>query len=151
MRPFCFLDIQRKILDQHEEIRARIRGLRRNAEHIDLPWAERALRVLLLRFAAHFDAHLAFEERELAPRIRELDAWGPAREAALRAEHREQRRRLEEVCSLAEEPSTAESVALFEAVSALVESVLQDMVAEEHTLAELARIDEQGHADQMTG
>src|SRR5690242_17340430 len=115
MRPFCFSDVQRHIVEQHEEIRARLQGLRRTAAYDHLPGAYRALRISLLRFAAHFDAHLAFEERELAPRLRELDAWGMAREAALRSEHREQRTRLEHVCALAEEPSNAETTVLFEA------------------------------------
>jgi hypothetical protein len=151
MRPTYFIDVQREILEQHEEIRARIHGLQRNAERIDIPWAQGALRILLLRFATNFDAHLAFEERELAPRIRMLDAWGIEREAALRAEHRDQRRRLERVCALADEASTVETMALFDEVSALADSLLDDMLVEERTIAELVRIDEHGHVDQMTG
>jgi hypothetical protein len=146
-----FRDVQRTIQLQHREIFARIDGLTRNAERADLPWAVRALRVLLLRFAAQFDAHLAYEERELGPRIRELDAWGRAREAVLLSEHREQRRLVERVCGLAED-STAEHTNEFsDAVLALADRLLEDMAHEEYLLAELARIDEDGHVDQMTG
>jgi hypothetical protein len=151
MRPIYFVDVQREILEQHEEIRVWIHGLQRNAERIDIPCVQDAIRILLRRFAAHFDAHLAFEERELAPRIRALDAWGIEREAALRAEHRDQRRRLERVCALAEDASTVETMALFDEVSALADSLLEDMLVEERTISELARIDEHGHVDQMTG
>jgi hypothetical protein len=150
MRPSCFHDVQRRILEQHEEIRARIRGLSRSAEQVDSPWAHRALRMLLLRLAAEFDVHLAFEERELVPRIAGLDAWGTTREAAMRAEHREQRRRIEEVCGLADEPG-GENMGLALAVAELGESLLADMLAEERALVELACIDEHGHIDQMTG
>lgn len=150
MRPFRFVDVERRILQQHEEIRARIHGLE-NLERIGLPFAEGALSVLLLRFAAFFDAHLAFEERELAPRIRELDAWGGVREAALRCEHRAQRTRLEQVCALAEGSGVDDVTRLFRAISDLAADLLEDMVEEERTLAELARIAEHGHVDQMTG
>src|SRR4051812_17335019 len=98
-------DVEHSIRVQHAEIRARLRALTRDAERADLPWALDALRLLLRRFAVELDEHLAFEELELAPRIRELDAWGKAREAALLSEHRDQRRRVESVCALTEEPA----------------------------------------------
>lgn len=150
MHSVRFDELRRIILEEHEELRARIRGLERNAERVDLPWAQRAIQLLLPRFAARFEAHLAFEERELAPRLRDLDASGPVREAAMRGEHREQRRRVEEVCALAEEPDI-EATLLFEAVSELADSLLADIRAEEHTLAQLAQLDEQGHVDQLAG
>lgn len=150
MRPFRFADVHRKILEQHEEIRARIEGLEQSSRR-DLPLAQQAVRVLLLRFAAKFDTHLGFEERELAPRIREVDAWGYAREAALRAEHREQRKRLEQVFALAEEPLSTDDRSLSVAISDLAGTLREEILAEEHMLEELARIDEVGHCDQMTG
>jgi len=114
---------------------------------------------LLFRFAADFEAHLAFEERELSPIVRALDAWGRVRDAAMRSEHREQRRRIEELCTLAEQfvssPSTMErddAMTLFEAVSSFADTLLKDMLEEERILAELTRIDECGpDVDQMTG
>jgi hypothetical protein len=151
MRTQCFGEVERTILAQHRELWARIRGLVQNAERVDLPWAHEALRLLFLRFMNEFDAHLEFEECELAPRVRELDAWGPAREAALRAEHREQRRRVEEVGSLAETPGATDRASFSDAVLALSDRILEDMLHEERTLAELAAIDEHGHVDQMTG
>jgi hypothetical protein len=151
MRTRTFVEVEREILTQHRELRARIRGLVRHAERVDLPWAHDALRLVFLRFVEQFDAHLDFEDRELGPRIRELDAWGPAREAALHSEHREQRRRVEEVGALAETLGAAASSAFCDAVLELSDRILEDILHEERTLAELSAIDEHGHVDQMTG
>jgi hypothetical protein len=123
----------------------------RNAERVDLPWAHHTVRLFLLHFAAQFEAHLAFEERELGPRVRELDAWGAAREEALHAEHREQRRRIEDVAILAEAPGAADYSTFCEAVLELADRILDDMAHEEATLDALERIDLYGHVDQMTG
>jgi hypothetical protein len=151
MDPALLRDVQRKIHVQHREIRARIGGLKQNAERADLPWVVRALHVLLLRFASQFDAHLDYEERELGPRIRVLDAWGEAREEALLAEHREQRSMIERACGLAEDPGAEDATAFSDAVLELADRLLEDMAREEDWLAELAWIEENGHVDQMTG
>jgi hypothetical protein len=150
MHPEHFRTVDAEILEQHREIRARLRGLQMCAERVALPRYLRALRAALLRFAVCFDAHLAYEERELAPRVRGVDAWGPAREAALLAEHREQRRCLERVCALAEEPSVARAE-LGEETIALVARLLEDMIREEETLLELARLEELALVERMTG
>lgn len=146
-----FRDVQRAIVVQHEAIRARLLSLKRNAERGDSPRVASALRSLLFRFAADFDAHLRYEERELCPRIRDLDAWGEAREEAMHAEHREQRRQLERIYSLALSPSLAEGDALADEVLVLSDSLLRDMREEDHLLTQLVRIAEDGHVDQMTG
>ena len=146
-----FDEVKLDVLAQHEELRSRIRALGRNAERVDSPRAHRILRLLVLRFAAQLDAHLAYEERELGPRVRQLDAWGAAREAALYAEHRDQRRRIEEVAMLAEAPGAADHAAFCEAVLELTDRILADMIHEETTLEELERIDAYGHVDQMPG
>jgi hypothetical protein len=150
MRAGSLSDVRRTILRQHEELRARLRGLAQVATLASIRSRSSSLSVLLLRFAARFDAHLALEERELAPRIRTLDAWGSVREAALLAEHREQRIELERVCALAEDPASAGTAEVALAVNALVRDLLEDMDHEECWLRELAQIDEHGHT-QMTG
>lgn len=71
MRADHFRAVDAEILEQHRAMRARLRGLRAHAERASLPWSTRGLRAALLRFAARFDEHLAYEERELAPRQRE--------------------------------------------------------------------------------
>ena len=138
MRPRTFDEVEQSIRAQHEELRGCIRGLVRTAEGADLPSTQQVLRCLLLRFAARFDAHLTFEEREIGPRVRQLDAWGRAREIALQAEHRDQRRRIEEVCALAEVPGAGIG-AFCEAVLELADRILEDMAHEDAILEQLAR------------
>lgn len=150
MRRVPLAHVERQILEQHEEIRARLRALTRGAERADLPWAQRVLRILLLRFAADFEAHLAFEERELAPRMGSLGDDAREREAALHAEHREQRRRLEEVCALAEDPASADTIDLLVAVTELADSLYEDLLEEERAIAELVRT-EARTIEQMAG
>jgi hypothetical protein len=152
MRVRCFREIENAILEQHEEIRARLGALARSADPATPPWQAHALPALLLRFAAVFDAHLAFEERELVPRIRAIDAWGAVREDAILLEHREQRLRLEQVCALVEDASSMQDGScVLRAVSELVARLLEDIVHEEHALSELGMLEDFGHVDQMTG
>ena len=143
-----FSDVHATVLRQHAEIRARLRGLDAAASPAS-PVSRAFLRISLLRLATLFDSHLAFEEAELAPRIRELDAWGPVRESAMRAEHIEQRTRLQRVCAMAEEDSV-DDVWFASEASWLVVSLLEDMAHEELELSALEEIDEYG-AGQMTG
>lgn len=143
------VDVERKILEQHKEVRARVAGLNQSVERIDLPWALAALRVLLLRFANYFEDHLGFEERELVPRMREVEAWGPLRVEALFEEHADQRRRLERVCALVEDPITITSRdMIIGAVEELTSSLMADMAHEEEMLEELRCVDQ---PNQMTG
>jgi hypothetical protein len=144
-------DVERCVLAQHEELRARMRGLVNCIARFEVPLAPERIRLLLPRFAAHFESHLGFEERELAPKIRLIDAWGPTRESAMLAEHRDQRRRVEAVCALAETPADVEPAILAATVTQLVGELLSDMRLEEQDLDELRQIDEYGHVDQMTG
>lgn len=145
----CIGDVRKKVLSQHSQIRAQIHDLERMADTATSASNTRTLQSSLARFAAGFDAHLQFEERELAPKVREVDAWGPVREATLRAEHADQRARLESLCSRAEEPAPGARIA--GDVLQLATSLLADMEAEERWLAELADLEVYGHIDQMTG
>lgn len=149
MASSCIGDVRRTVLLQHIEIRARIRDLAALADGASSISAVRLLQTLLSQFAARFGAHLEFEERELAPRMREVDAWGPEREAALLAEHAGQRERIERVCALAGGSTPGGSMA--SEVQGLADSLLVDMTEEERALAELAEIEVYGHVDQMTG
>jgi hypothetical protein len=146
MDPGSICDVERRILRDHGQIRARLRGLKKSADEADVPWVSHVLRILLLRFTTLFEAHLALEERELGPHLRALGARGNVREEAFLFEHRKQRRQLEELRALAESPPSAETICLVDAVADLVESLLDDMRDEERWIAELAQLDEQGHA-----
>lgn len=143
-------DVHATILRQHAEIRARLRGLEAGAAPVCSPLATVYLRVSLFRLAVLLESHLRYEEQELAPRIRDLDAWGAAREAAMLAEHAEQRTRLEHVCFLAESEPTDDAHVVRE-VSGLVVSLLDDMSREELELVELERLWNDAPPDQMTG
>lgn len=138
------------VLRQHAEIRARLRGLDLADVAGVSPLAAEHLRISLLRLAVLFDAHLAFEEAVLAPQIHDADAWGPARHAAMLAEHVAQRIRMQHVCMAAEDEPTGD-LAFAHEVSQLVVSLLDDMAREERELADLERLDVDLVEDQMTG
>jgi hypothetical protein len=137
-----FFRVARRIRAEHRELRARIHGLERNSVRVDLPWARDALRLLFRRFVVRFDAHLRFEERELGPRVRRIDAWGDARVAALLAEHRDQRREIARVATLAEDPTLGDATDFFESVASLGDRLLADIESEEGMLATLAALAE---------
>jgi iron-sulfur cluster repair protein YtfE (RIC family) len=151
MRTLSFADVERTVLAQHDEIRARLRGLVNCIARFEAPAAPASVRMLLPRFAAHFESHLGFEERELAPRIRSIDAWGPVRESMMLAEHRAQRSRIEAVCALVETLADPQPALLTTTVTQLVSELLDDMRHEEQDLEALRQIDEYGHVDHMTG
>lgn len=147
----CFADVRATVLRQHAELRALLRDL----DSTGWPPAsarieEVQLRVALYRLAALFEAHLAFEDLELAPRIRDVDPWGPTREALMRAEHAEQRELLREIRAAAEADPPSSGIQLAGDASRLVVTLLEDLRKEEHDLAELEHIEVYGD-DQMTG
>lgn len=139
-----------RILDHHAELRARLHGVAATASEARAPQGSLAIGAALLRLSAGFEAHLGFEERELVPRLRGIDAWGRERETALLTEHREQRERLEIVCALAEQPEV-DAVSLATEVAKLVADLLADMQREEQMLERLADIDEYGDLEPMSG
>lgn len=141
--------VQAQILRQHVEIRARMRGIERMAVSVGSPDTRRHLRMSLAHFASVFDEHLAFEERELAPLLRAIDAWGPVREEALLSEHREQRARVVRTVTLAEE-GELHGLELTGEIHWLMRTILIDMVEEEKELATLELI-EANAIPQMTG
>lgn len=142
-------EVHAQILRQHVEIRARMRGIERLADAHAKVEALRHLRVSLVHFAAMFEDHLAFEERELIPLVRGVDAWGPERVEAMLEEHREQRVRVERTVSFAEEGSLRISELEGE-VHWLMESLLADMIREEDELRVFEEIDSSA-TPQMTG
>jgi len=144
-----FGDVSARVLGHHAEIRARLRDLDVLGGPEPSQVAAVHLRVALLRLASLFEAHLVFEEVELAPWIRDVDAWGPCREAAMLAEHDEQRHRLQLVCAMAEAPDT-DDLGFAHEVSSLLVSVLEDMAREERQLSLLGWLYDYG-AEQMTG
>ena len=133
-------EIRAQILRQHVEIRARLRGIERLAQACHDADARRHLLVSLGHFASVFEEHLCFEERELAPLIRGVDAWGAERAAAIDGEHLEQRRRITTAVAFAEDGDVRRHELEGE-VHWLAETLLADMAEEEATLLALEEIE----------
>jgi hypothetical protein len=80
-------------------------------------------------FRRRFRAHLAYEERYLAPVLAEVDIWGPQRVSDLLNEHAEQRAQLDALIAGIEGDWDGRAVAL--AARSLVTELLVDMEEEE--------------------
>jgi iron-sulfur cluster repair protein YtfE (RIC family) len=135
------------ILRQHVEIRARLRGIAHLAKACRKVEARHHLQMSLAHFASVFEEHLSFEEQELMPVVQALDAWGEVRAAAIRAEHAEQRKRIERMVAYADAHDVGRRELEGE-LHWLADSLLADMSAEETELAALENLDA---APQMTG
>lgn len=142
-----FGDAYATVLEQHAELRERLRGLDAHTAHYAPSVALFHLRASLPRLAALFEACLGFEESELAPHIRTVDAWGPAREDAMLAEHAKQRALVARLRELAEGPLSPE---LGREVSNVIASLVDYMAREEVDLSAVEELEEWG-GDQMTG
>jgi hypothetical protein len=85
--------VREAVLDQHRELRALMQAVLNEcacapqAQEHDRERFVRVIRDLHRRF----DAHLEFEERELAPVLAVVDHWGPERLRAMHEEHAHQR------------------------------------------------------------
>jgi hypothetical protein len=123
--------VRRNVLEQHSVLRALLQraldestlGLRRVGSGLsDLCSAARELH-------RRFLAHLAFEERALAPLLGMVDLWGPERVAELLAEHGRQRAELDTIIEGIESGWDAERVAI--TLRSLATDLLIDMEEEE--------------------
>jgi hypothetical protein len=135
--------VRKQVLDQHAQLR-RLLGdtleqtsrclLRRGPDLEGLAAAARELHRRML-------AHLAYEERALAPILAAMDLWGPERVQALLDEHRRQRAELETLVEGIEGEWDAERAAL--ALRSLTCDLLRDMEEEEEGCLAAAALQEQ--------
>lgn len=92
--------LRRRILEQHAALREQIRPLealaREVAEAAEPGELAPALRREGQRLLRRLEAHLAFEDENLAPALLAADPWGPERRTRLAQDHAEQRRLLRE-------------------------------------------------------
>ena len=132
-----FADLRATVLEQHAAIRERLHALDAGTALPESPLADVYLRLSLARLAAVFEAHLAFEELELAPRLRELDVWGPQREALMLAEHADRQQRLREMCAAVEATPSGAAALVAREASRLVAGLLECLDREERELDEL--------------
>lgn len=90
-------------------------------------------------------AHLEFEERTLLPLLHALDAHGRRQAARMVTEHRRQRAELAAIDP--DRPGTADDpAAMAAAIHGLIDDLLQDMRAEEASLADLDPMRDHGAA-----
>lgn len=139
--------IHTQILRQHVEIRARLRGIEHLAKTAGKSETRHHLQLSLAHFAAVFEQHLAFEERELLPLVKDVDAWGPVRASAMLEEHAEQRKRIERIVAYADAPDIGRTELQGE-VTWLSQSLKEDM---EHEETELSKLEQLDSTPQMTG
>jgi hypothetical protein len=126
--------VRARILEEHVRIKAqllRIDRLLRAAK----AGASGALEGLLVETSALVDtfrAHLDLEDRELAPLLESIDAWGPIRREELAREHARQRAELDVLAARLQvgpsvDPELVQAVAVFTA------ELLADMEEEEQS------------------
>jgi hypothetical protein len=122
--------LRQQVLEQHVVLRELLtRTLEATTQTLrrDSPMEPLVQAVLELR--RRFRAHLAFEERHLAPVLADTDVWGPVRVANLLEEHDCQRAQLDTLIEGIETDWDAERLAL--ATRSLVTELLLDMEEEE--------------------
>ncbi len=144
MRPS---QVRRRVLEDHETLRtllAQLDVLARETlsgdEQLLAPLRERA-EALLARLAEH----MRWEDRYLSQALRQADAWGRERAAALEREHQEQRAVLRHAVErLRDEDSPAPLLA--RELADLVERLRRDMQEEEQDL-----LDERVLRDDVVG
>ena len=129
--------VRDRILEEHRAIRAhllKVQGLVPGAAR-GIPGTYHDLVEAASDLVRTFRAHLATEDRVLAPVLETIDAWGPVRRERLEDEHRRQREELE---ALAEQLRNADRFDpdLVAAVDALVAELLADMEEERHVLSD---------------
>ncbi|MBS1148855.1 MAG: hypothetical protein H6Q89_553 [Myxococcaceae bacterium] len=122
--------IRRIILAEHDVLRGALRtieaGLGKVAEG-DVP-AQITARSQLKQLLATFLKHIEHEERILRPVLKDIDAWGPERIAAMDSEHKEQRARVEYLSGPLGEAAPTKWV---EEVRQFIGHLREDMATEE--------------------
>lgn len=123
--------VRERVLEQHEALRDLLHqtlDATTRALLPDGPTRDEVSR-LVQDLRARFRAHLAFEERHLAPVLAHVDLWGPERVRELRLEHDRQRAELETLVEGIGSGWDVERLAL--ALRSMTTDLLLDMEEEE--------------------
>jgi hemerythrin-like domain-containing protein len=132
MRPS---EVRRTILEDHGWLRALLADVDEVARRVLAGDAGLGARLRERGEALHgrFLRHLALEEQQLVPALRDADEWGEERAARLEIEHAAQRAQLERLLAeLRDASRTGREVAV--ALHELVSDLVDDMDHEERTL-----------------
>lgn len=129
--------VRLRVLAEHLAIRRVLRSIEDHARAV-ADGAEGAddagLRDRLSAFEGIFLEHLAMEETELAPLLRDVDPWGPVRVERMLEEHVQQRRQVGALMTARDEPSVRRLAA---SSLRLVARIRKDMREEERDLQAL--------------
>jgi iron-sulfur cluster repair protein YtfE (RIC family) len=128
-------EVRRRILHDHDGLRTLLCQLEDSASNV-----LNGKRRLLGRLRGEGEQlleqlleHMSWEDRYLAPALRDADAWGEERAARLDHDHREQRELLRHVLEKLHDQSRP-PVLLARTMLDLVQLLREDMVDEEKTL-----------------
>lgn len=124
-------EVRAKILEDHERLRRELERLEACATGAELRESEAAaLRELGESFLELLAAHMRWEDQNLAPALRDADAWGEEREKRLVREHREQREEMNAILERLRDPER-DVERIRQDLLALVEWLRRDMDYEE--------------------
>jgi hemerythrin-like domain-containing protein len=86
-------EVRDNVLRDHVALRGMLDRIEHLAGAVDAgePWRVAELRVCAEGLLEALESHMGWEDRYLAPALRDADAWGEEREARLRRDHVEQR------------------------------------------------------------
>ena len=123
--------VREAMLDQHRELRVLMQGVLDECacDPPALPHARERFVRMIRDLHRCFDAHLEFEDSELAPVLAVVDHWGPERLRAMHEEHARQRAELAGLLEGTEAGWQAEHLA--SVVRGLVTELVRDMDDEE--------------------
>ena len=116
--------VRKIILADHEQLRAKLKGI----EAVIESRSYSGLSKLLQEFTQLFLSHIDNEERILRPVLRDLDAWGAVRVDRMNKEHAVQREEIRVLDLLVAANRPEEYL---EPVKKFIEEVYRDMNAEE--------------------
>jgi hypothetical protein len=135
--------VRERVIEQHQTLRQLLQqslGATTRAFQPEGPTRDE-VSSLVYDLRSRFWAHLAFEERNLAPVLAHLDLWGPERVQDLFAEHMRQRAQLETLVEGIENAWDVERIAL--ALRSLATDLLLDMEEEERGCVSAALLQDQ--------
>lgn len=127
--------VRERVIEQHQILRQLLQQSLDATTRAFQPQGpnRREVSRLVYELRARLWAHLAFEERHLAPVLAHLDLWGPERVEELFNEHMRQRAQMEVLVEGIEDGWDVERIAL--ALRSLATDLLLDMEEEERGCA----------------